>query len=513
MPSPKLWWAAHRRGLAWVLVMWIGVAVLELLNKRYLHLLQLYPFQQSAGTLWAVLTPVVSLSNVSAGGQRSWRLGLVVWGVLIILFHFTDRLLVSNLTFDRISAQWLLPFFYGCSFGALSWTLTAAFSDPGDMLDRDPTRHDDFQTFDVGPAMKLASDDRQQLHRILTAAFPGANEIDLMTTLYLELPVQHITGLAAVPHMVLKLIQWAEAQGRVSQLVEAAREANPTNPELRELAARMLSASPSEPTSASAAEELQQAVTKAEFSTAAELSDRDKRSKTQGAPQITIEELQRIALRSVDFYNTQEWRNTMAARERAVCRVEFPCDAGQGTGFLIGPGLVMTNYHVLEPFIEKRRSPSEICCRFGYQTGNANNAPEPGKAFALVDDWLVAASPIAALDYVIVRLKKDIADDGSDADPLKPKSHAFETGEAMFVIQHPKAAPLKIASGGVVKAQANRVFYLANTLRGSSGSPCFTANWELVALHRGGEGVTNVGVPFGAILLDLKAKNLEGILS
>ena len=217
--------------------------------------------------------------------------------------------------------------------------------------------------------------------------------------------------------------------------------------------------------------------------------------------------LQRIALQSLSFYNTSEWRNLMAARERAVCRVEFPCETGMGTGFLVGPDLVMTNYHVLELFIVGSRKPSEICCRFGYQTSGDGQPIDMGVAYALADDWLVASSPISDLDYAIVRLRDAASLAAANRLPLKPLAHAFDTGESLFLIQHPKAAPLKIASGGVVKADGKRVFYLANTLRGSSGSPCFTANWELVALHRSGDDVANVGVPFSAILTDLKPKN------
>jgi hypothetical protein len=50
------------------------------------------------------------------------------------------------------------------------------------------------------------------------------------------------------------------------------------------------------------------------------------------------------------------------------------------------------------------------------------------------------------------------------------------------------------------------VFYLANTLEGSSGSPCFSDRWDLVALHRGSDDLSNVGVPFTAILDDLGSR-------
>jgi V8-like Glu-specific endopeptidase len=51
------------------------------------------------------------------------------------------------------------------------------------------------------------------------------------------------------------------------------------------------------------------------------------------------------------------------------------------------------------------------------------------------------------------------------------------------------------------------VTYKTNTEAGSSGSPCFNANWDLVALHHSGDPnfdpghkpTYNEGIPFSAI--------------
>jgi hypothetical protein len=358
--------------------------------------------------------------------------------------------------------------------------------------------------------MALALNDRKQLHKVLVDALPTVADLDLMTGIYLGVPREHISGKGAVPHIVLDLIVWADSRGRVADLLEAAREANPTHPDLRDLATRLLAATPAPSFAA-----VQQTITRAEFSTSAEAHQREEQPKTGSVPAITAEVLQRIALRSIEFLNTQDFRQTMAERELAVCRVEFPCEAGQGTGFLVASDLVITNYHVVEPFITKARAASEICCRFGYQMTSAMAQPEPGVAYTLADDWLVAASPVDQLDYAVMRLRQQApaAADVASRPPLKPVAHQFETGEAIFIIQHPKTAPLKLSSGGLVKAEDRRVFYLANTLKGSSGSPCFDGNWGLVALHRSGEDVANVGVPFAAIRADLQAKNLGALLS
>lgn len=357
----------------------------------------------------------------------------------------------------------------------------------------------------------LSKEDRKQLHRVLGQAFSTVADLDLMTDLHLGVPREQITLKNSLPNMVLDVIVWAEARGRTADLIEAARDANPTHPELRALADRLLSTSPAAPPALDALAEVAE---KAEFSTAEEVHRRERQPKNTHAPEVTAEVLQRIALRSIDFLNTQDFRDKMAERELAVCRVEFPCNTGQGTGFLIAPDLVMTNYHVLEAFISGAREASEVCCRFGFHTTDAAAQPQPGVAYALAEDWLVASSPIDQLDYAVVRLKEaaPVQADVPRRPPLKPVKHEFAAGEALFILQHPKAAPLKLSSGGLVKAEERRVFYLANTLRGSSGSPCFDGEWDLVALHRSGEDVANVGVPFAAIIADLQTRELGHLM-
>ena len=48
--------------------------------------------------------------------------------------------------------------------------------------------------------------------------------------------------------------------------------------------------------------------------------------------------------------DAKEWRQQMARLEAKVCRVEIPTAHGTvfGTGFLVGPDCVLTNFHVVE---------------------------------------------------------------------------------------------------------------------------------------------------------------------
>jgi V8-like Glu-specific endopeptidase len=96
----------------------------------------------------------------------------------------------------------------------------------------------------------------------------------------------------------------------------------------------------------------------------------------------------------------------------------------------------------------------------------------------------------------------------------------FEPNLPLFIVQHPAAAPLKLAfdSEAVLAVNGNgtRVTYTTNTLGGSSGSPCFNQHLELVALHHAGDPdytpmyapTFNEGIPIGAIRQRLQRRGL-----
>ena len=63
-----------------------------------------------------------------------------------------------------------------------------------------------------------------------------------------------------------------------------------------------------------------------------------------------------------------------------------------------------------------------------------------------------------------------------------------KVGDRVNIIQHPNGLPKQISfySNVVMYAGGNRVQYLTDTEPGSSGSPVFDHNWEVVALHHSG---------------------------
>ena len=82
-----------------------------------------------------------------------------------------------------------------------------------------------------------------------------------------------------------------------------------------------------------------------------------------------------------------------------------------------------------------------------------------------------------------------------------------------LILQHAEGEPLQIGIGRVsaVVDLPPRVTYTTNTEGGSSGSPVFTMDWQLVAIHHYGvEGVNNVGIPMAAIWETLAKGGLVG---
>jgi hypothetical protein len=77
---------------------------------------------------------------------------------------------------------------------------------------------------------------RRPLYDALLAAFPAAQDLQQMVRFGLDENLSAIAGGSALSDIVFNLIQWAEARGRVGDLVAAALEANPRNPALRTVA-------------------------------------------------------------------------------------------------------------------------------------------------------------------------------------------------------------------------------------------------------------------------------------
>jgi V8-like Glu-specific endopeptidase len=219
--------------------------------------------------------------------------------------------------------------------------------------------------------------------------------------------------------------------------------------------------------------------------------------------------LEKVVNKAASFANVDAWLGRMSEVVLTVCRVETP--TSYGTGFLVGPDLVMTNHHVVADILGDKAQLGEVILRFDYRSDARGLAVRPGVEYRLATDREILSSPFAELDFALLPVDGSPGAEaigGQSGAPerrwLTPKITPFEQGQPLFVVQHPKGEPMKVAFDVVTGWTAERLHYRTNTEGGSSGSPCFNDRWELVALHHAaGEGPNpdyNQGIPFGAIL-------------
>lgn len=163
-----------------------------------------------------------------------------------------------------------------------------------------------------------------------------------------------------------------------------------------------------------------------------------------------------------------------------------------GSGFMVGPGLLMTNNHV----IEDTDQASMYLAEFDYEyntKGKLKNSYsfslDPERFFITkvrLDYTVVGVNPIARNDS-----KCELEDFGYNL--LKPIREKVIVGESLNIIQHPSGKPKMIAirDNKVVDIDSSDVYYNTDTERGSSGSPVSNEQWEIVALHKAGVPAMN----------------------
>jgi hypothetical protein len=269
----------------------------------------------------------------------------------------------------------------------------------------------------------------------------------------------------------------------------------------------------------------------------------------QGGTAIRGHELELKIIESQSTFDIGPWRRRLGEIEGRVCRVEYPSGMARGTGFLIGPNRVLTNYHVVEKVIDGNYQPAAVKLRFDYLVGGDGVAVSAGTAYDVAADWLLDSSPYSAqdsysqppadpdpeeLDYAVLKTEIAVGNEpvGGPTDDPEPavrgwistpaEPYAFTAGSALYIVQHPDGQPMQVAvdSQGVLGENGNqtRVRYTTTTQPGSSGSPCFAADWQLVAVHHGGDpkyattshADFNQGIPVTAIRQLLTARNHAG---
>lgn len=324
---------------------------------------------------------------------------------------------------------------------------------------------------------------KKALHAALLRAFPRHTALARLVEFQLDENLAAIAGEGPLRDVVFHLVEWAESSGRLDALIEGARQENPQNPELIDF---------------------ERAVIEARDARPADASLRQFAERVRLAPRTDDPDLEKRVFKA-GFSDIAQWRARLGEAELTVCRIEAPAWRALGTGFLVGPDLILTNRHVVEPLATQQAPP--LVARFDYKVSPDGTRLREGETYGVATDWLVASSPIEALDFAVIRLSAPAglrSAGGTAGAPargwLRPAWRDLEADETVFVVQHPLGDALKLAAGRFDRREAARLHYVVDTEPGSSGSPCLSAQLDLVGLHRGSaEGHANQGIPIDAI--------------
>jgi hypothetical protein len=243
----------------------------------------------------------------------------------------------------------------------------------------------------------------------------------------------------------------------------------------------------------------------------------------------TGQPLEQLIQANAQFISPAVFAQRLPVLEGQVCWIAVP--GGGGTGFLVGPDLVLTNEHVISRVRTGQVDAARVRCWFDHRMPLAG-ADLPRKKrteVALAADWLVDSRPPSQFDWTpnlgdagpeetdsaLLRLADPVGDlpPGASSDPGDPPrgwircepGTPLAVGKQVFLLQHPEGEPLQLTIGTVTafNGAATRVRYDANSKDGSSGSPCFDADLRLVALHHAHDPhyppAWNQAVPIGMV--------------
>ncbi len=195
-------------------------------------------------------------------------------------------------------------------------------------------------------------------------------------------------------------------------------------------------------------------------------------------------------------------------RSRSVAKILVGDECG--SGFLIDNNILLTNNHVLK----NDMAAGMALVQFNYQK-NASGMDASKAEYTLNPSDLFVTS--VENDWTAVRVAEDVNSKWG-AIPIRPIE--AKKNERVSIIQHPAGDQKQIAihNNLVQYADATRVQYLTDTMPGSSGSPVFNSNWDLVAIHHSGGWLRepkskrkvfrNEGIAINCVIEALKANGV-----
>ena len=203
--------------------------------------------------------------------------------------------------------------------------------------------------------------------------------------------------------------------------------------------------------------------------------------------------MERIIGETRDFLSVEFLAKAIKA-SRCVGRIVTKLDRGRvsyGTGFLVSPRLLLTNYHVLPSDQDALQSAVE----FDYQL-DLLGSPQPIQRFALQPRIFFLNNK--ELDFALVAVSETTQQGKSLNEygylPLIKEEGKIILKDCVNIVQHPRGElkQIVIRENELVDLLDNGfAHYRGDTEPGSSGSPAFNDQWEVIALHHSGVPKTN----------------------
>lgn len=211
-----------------------------------------------------------------------------------------------------------------------------------------------------------------------------------------------------------------------------------------------------------------------------------------------------------------------ATKARAVAKIQLfyrgAIPAGSGSGFLVAPGLLLTNNHV----IETREAARTAKAVFDHQE-NDQFEYTPTKTFEITDNVFYTSDRMELdFTFVSVRLVNERGEHLSDFGhfTLIEESGKAVKHEPVSIIQHPNGGHKTIAlrDSKIIGVKGDFIYYSTDTEPGSSGSPVLNDQWLPVALHHrsvphpdiAGKWIANRGIRISRIFAKLREAQDKG---
>lgn len=180
--------------------------------------------------------------------------------------------------------------------------------------------------------------------------------------------------------------------------------------------------------------------------------------------------------------------------------------AAVGTASMISPRVLVTNNHVFAPdekVLATAGDAARCAIEFGFEYDTAGRLSST-TLFKLDSALLFVAS--LELDAAVVAVMPDAAGevpgDGVGFNPLAEGAGALVIGDALNIVQHPggELKQVSFRENLLIDQDENFLLYETDTERGSSGSPVFNDQWDLVAVHH--RSLARVDVEGNVLLKD-----------